>query len=506
MTASHVVATPAKNALAAIVLLGFVSAIQTIDPIISSVALVEASKALHFSADITALASGISTLALAATVITSGLIADRIGRRRLLMIALAISLVGDLLVAFSTNAPVYLLGRVVAGVGLGGVFGASFAYVRAVAADHIGSALGQFGAVAGIVTMVGSLVGGTLVTTDWRLAYLVVPVLCLVGLILVPLILPKLAPLKAGPIDFPGVILIATGVIGILYGVSQASSSLTAITTWLPVVIGIAALGAFVWVEAKTKHPVFPIELLKSPVFIAAAVTVLIWNFSQAVTVLQLSNLWQYIEHYTPTMVTFGQLPLSLVAIVASILVGKNLASGKTPRSRILLGFGFIALGFLSFAIVPQGISYWVYLPGLIMIGFGIPYASVPSSQLFMSQAPAAFFGPVTSSKTTVGQFGYSLGLAGSMVLVNGLTMGGITHRLITAGVPPSQTGQGLDAVTMYVNTGVHANTHVGQQALQVAAASYSTAFSTAMVVAAILAAIAGVTTYVLLQRTPGSK
>lgn len=490
-----------KNTLFAVLLLGCIGGIQTADPIISSVALVRASETLHFSASVTALASSISTLALAATVIASGLLADRIGRRRLLMLALVTTIAGDLLVATSTNAPLYLLGRVIAGIGLGAVFSAAFAYVRAVAGDRIGPALGQFGAMGGITTMLGGLVGGILVTTSWRLAYLVVPALCLLGFLLVPVMLPKVPKVRAARLDIAGLVLLALGTIGILYGVSQASSHLTAPTTWLPIVAGLVALVLFVIVEKHSSHAVFPIKLFKSPVFLAAALTVLVWNFAQAVAVLQLSNLWQYVERYTPTMVTFGQLPLSIIAILGSIVAGRRLAKGQAPRAQIIFGFGLVALGFVSLAILPLSSAYWLYLPALLLIGFGLPFAVVPSGQLFMSEAPAKSFGPVTSSKTTIGQFGYALGLAGSMVLVDNVTTGGLVNRLIKAGVPPSQTGQSLDAVTAYMNTSTPATTELSHQALHLASNSYTQAFSMAMLIAAIVTATAGILAYLLLAR-----
>jgi MFS family permease len=490
----------ARNALPAVLLLGFLGGAQTADPIISSVALIRASSTLHFSASVTALASSISTLALAATVIASGLLADRIGRRRLLMVALVVAAAGDVAVAGSTNAPLYLLGRAVAGIGLGAIFAAAFAYVRTVAAHNVGAALGQFGAMGGITTMVGGFLGGTLVTANWRLAYLVVPVLCAAGFLLVPWLLPKAPRVKTGPVDWAGLGLIAVGTTGILYGISHASTSLSDPGTWQPLAIGVIALVILAVHEGRARRPVFPVGLFRSPVFVAAALTVLVWNFAQAVTVLQLSNLWQYVERYTPTMVTVGQLPFSLVAIIGSVMVGRSLARGRSPRSRILLGFGLMALGFLSLAVLPLGHSYGLYLPALALIGFGLPYAMVPSGQLFMSEAPAKSFGPVTSSKTAMGQFGYAVGLAGSMVLVNNLTDGGIVHRLVKAGVPPSQTGQGLDAVTQYVNTGTPAHSQLGHEALQAAATSYTHAFASMMLVAAVIVAATGIVAYLLLM------
>ena len=133
-------------------LLGVMAGLQTADPMISTVALVPASKALGFPAATEALAASISTLALAASVIPTGLIADRVGRRRVLLAALAVAAIGDLIAAVSPSAPAYLAGRAVAGIGLGAVFGASFALVARAAGQQLGSALGVF-------TAMGSITG-----------------------------------------------------------------------------------------------------------------------------------------------------------------------------------------------------------------------------------------------------------------------------------------------------------------------------------------------------------
>lgn len=141
----------------------------------------------------------------------------------------------------------------------------------------------------------------------------------------------------------------------------------------------------------------------------------------------------------------------------------------------------------------------------MLLLGLGLPYAVVPSGQMFMSKAPPDSFGAVTSSKTTIGQFGYSLGLAGSMVLVSSLTNGGITQKLIAAGVPPYQTGQGLDAVSVFTDTGVHPSTLVGQQALYAAAGSYAGAFSIGMFVIAGFCMVSAGIVYFLLKRAQTS-
>jgi MFS family permease len=100
---SDVLASPAG----AIVFLGTLGGIQAVDPTIASTALVKASRGLGMDGGLLALAASISTLVLAATVISSCLLGDRIGWRRLLTGGLLLSIVGDVLVALAPASTAY---------------------------------------------------------------------------------------------------------------------------------------------------------------------------------------------------------------------------------------------------------------------------------------------------------------------------------------------------------------------------------------------------------------
>ncbi len=101
----------AKMLKLAVPFLGVLGALQGADPNIASTALVGATRGLDMTGGLVALAASISTLALAASVITTGLLADRLGRRRVLMAALVFAVVGDLIVAIAPSSGFFLLGR-----------------------------------------------------------------------------------------------------------------------------------------------------------------------------------------------------------------------------------------------------------------------------------------------------------------------------------------------------------------------------------------------------------
>jgi DHA2 family multidrug resistance protein-like MFS transporter len=165
------------------------------------------------------------------------------------------------------------------------------------------------------------------------------------------------------------------------------------------------------------------------------------------------------------------------------------------------IGYLLVIIGFLSLALYRSGASFWVFVPGLLLVGAGAQTLNVPFGSLIMRSAPEGYVGPVTGARTTIGQFAYALGMAGATVLVDRLTEGGLVWRLREAGAPPVDTGQALDAVSVYMRTGQVPGAAGLRAVLADAAASYAHAFSITMLVVAVVLAMLGVALLVLLRR-----
>ena len=424
------------------------------------------------------------------------MLSDRLGRRRVLVAGLLLTLVSDALVAVSPGEVVYLAGRTLAGIGLGMTFVAAFMLVMNVASDRIGPALGVYQGVGMVTVLVVGFIGGSLATPNWRLAFLIVPLVALVSALLVLRTVPDVKPIPGGRIDFAGLILVALGTAGFLFGVSHASTALGSPLTWAPMLTGVVLLAAFAWHESRSQDAVFPMKLFRSPVFVVAVLTGIMWNLVSAVLVLQNSNLWQYVLGYTTIEVSFMLLPITACSAVAAFLIGRMLGKGVTPRSLIMASCSMITIGCLLTLLVDKHSKFWIFIPILLLVGVGTTFTAVPQAKLYMDQAPPEDFGPVTSSRMTVGQFGFALGLAGSMSLVSALTLGGVTRKLKDSGVPPSQIGEGIDAVVAYANRGTKPSTEAARQALQAASDSYVSAYVTTMLVTAAIVVAVGIVSW----------
>ena len=485
----------------AVVLLGIVAAIQVADPLLSSMALVRASAELNFTASIQSLAAGISTLALAATAIPGGMLADRLGRRGLLMVALLVGSAGQIITALSPDETVYLVGRIVTGMALGIVFGASYGMLRNVSAvKSLGPAMATFNVLNGVVPVISLVAGGVIISTNWRLAYLMLPIVAVVCFILIPLILPKVDRLPStGRADILGMVLLAVGVVGILYGVSMATHGLDSTKFWVPLVIAVLGL-LFFWLrEKRASNPAFPIRLLAHPAFLGAVIMGIFWNVASASASQMLPNVWQYVTHLQPSEIGVASLPQAAAGILGSVFAGMALGRGQKARTIAIIGYAFMTVAFVSYVFLPATAGYLLFVPGMVFAGCGWMMNATTQGNLFITLSPAKFYGPVTSSKMAVGQFGYSLGLSGSTVAVSSITLAGVS-KLTNGAV----SGEGnWDAITTYMADPTKVPTNEALAAVSSAQVqdAYMHAFGVTSLVIAAVVAVFGVVMYLLLRR-----
>lgn len=483
----------------AVIILGLIAAIQVADPLISSLALAKASDELNFTASQASMAAGISTLALAATAIPGGLLADRLGRRTVIAFSLILASVGQLMTAMTPKDAVfvYFIGRIVTGVALGMTFGGSYGMLHYVSSPKaLGPAMATFNVLNGVVPVISMVLTGVLLAVDWRLAYVILPVLAAVLFFFIPATLPKVGKIGGGKIDLVGMVLVGVGIVGLLSGLSGASNGLAQPGFYVPVALGTLGLVLFGIRESKTDHPVFPIKILTHPAFLGAVIMGIFWNFASAGLSQMLPNIWQYVTHVPSALLGLASLPMSAAGIVGSVLAGALIGKGSKPRTTAAIGYVLMSVGLLFYGFLGADSGYIMFIPGMVIAAIGWMMNATSQGNLFINLAPTKFYGAVTSSKMTVGQFGYALGLTGTTVLVSTFTLNGVEKASNGA-----ITGEGhWDSVTSYLATGSTTDSAllaIGQDKI---AAIYTQAFSVTAVIVGIVVAIAGAAMFLLLK------
>lgn len=484
-----------------VTVLGLLAAIQIADPFISSVALVRASDGLDFTAAQQSLAAGVSTFALAATVVFGGVLADRLGRKRVLVASILVSSAGQLITALSPEPTVYFLGRVITGIALGATFAAAFGMVRDVVPEtERGPALAKFTIVGTIGPLALMMIAGPVAQWDWRIAYLMLPVLSVLLFPFALRILPSV-PIVAGTrFNVVPNVLIAIGVFGLLLGVSHAGVGLHSPQFFLPVAIGAVSIAVFAVVTARSAHPVFPLRLLAHPAFLAAVIAGIGFNLGGAGLSIMTSNIWQYVVHMPTSLVGIAGAPSAITAILASIITGRLIKRGVPSAVLLASGLLVFVLAYLAMLLIDAGSPYALYLPAVLLSGAATAITSVVQGGLFLRLAPAPYFGPVTSSRTMYGQFGYALGLTGTTMLVNAFTERGVD--LGTAGAVAGESN--WDAITTFMMTGQTSVTALQTMGQAAVLEAYAGAVVRTSVILAIVALLMAIVVFALL-RTRGA-
>ncbi|MGW8566341.1 MFS transporter [Isoptericola sp. NPDC055881] len=415
---------------------------QAADVSLHNTALASAAAEFGMSATQRSVAASAATLALAASILTIGTVGDRYGRRLTLMWCAVALVVGGLVTAVAPGFELYLTGRVITGVGLAGTLALSMALIRTVAPDHIPSAMslyftGQVG-----FTLPLTILGGWLIGENWRLGYLVVPVVGATAFALNKVFVPRSKAVHRRKSDPVGLVLVALALVGIIWGVSGASGGWLTARVLVPLLVGVVSMVAFLWWESHHDEPALPVKLFKDRNLAGALTADMSFNMWQAVMVLQLSLLWQYVYSYTPLEVTLGQLPATLAMVLGAFAAGRLAARGRRPQSLVLLGLAGVALTMFLFTLGGASTPYWVFGVALVIGGFSRMLTETAAGEFFVEVPPPDLVGATVASKPAIGQASFALASALSSTLLYAGIGRGLGDRLTELGLTPEQQGQ----------------------------------------------------------------
>ena len=209
-------------------------------------------------------------LTLASLLLTSGSLADRYGRKLLFTIGLAIFTLGSLLCGVAVNPLMLILSRSGQGIGGAMMFATSLALLgHSFRGRDRGVAFGIWGAVVGISTALGPVLGGVITTEwDWRGIFLVnVPVGVFALIVTVWRVEESRSPNPTPP-DWAGFVLLTAGLVSLVYGLIRAGE-----TSWSDAGViaclaaGVVLLALVRLAESRVAHPMFDLSLLRVPTF-----------------------------------------------------------------------------------------------------------------------------------------------------------------------------------------------------------------------------------------------
>lgn len=501
--AAHDAARAASSQAAVLALVG-ASLPISLDPAVHNIAVVAAGNALHMTGTGRSLAASIGTLCIAASILATGSIGDHLGRKKVMLLGLLVTLAGGLVTAAATNTAVFALGRVLSGVGFAASFGLSFALLRAVAPEPaaLARAVAKWLALQTFGVVVLCLLGGYLAGVSWRAAYLLGPVVGILALIWCMKVVPETKVADAGRLDGLGLVLVAVGLVSALYGVSNAASAgWSSAKVLSPIVIGLVALVGFALQEQRFASPAFPIRLFSDPELLVGAISGIGFNIGNAVIAIQLSLLWQYVYRFTPFEVSLGQLPFIIACIFAASWAGSLVARGVSIRLLVSTGLLAMAAALAAMAFAGKTTPYLAFVVPMIVAGIGVMLTQAPTANVFVAKPPPTLVGAVGSSRTAFGQFGFALGLALSSSLLYGMFDPLLRTRLVAAGATPAEQAQAIGILQSYVQPGNadKFDAKTVHDVIESGISAYLSAYRATMLAMAVLIALTAILSYLIL-------
>jgi DHA2 family multidrug resistance protein-like MFS transporter len=479
---------------------------MNLDPAIHNIAVVAAGNALHMTGTERSLAASIGTLCIAATILATGSLGDRVGRKKVMLLGLLVTLAGGVVTALAPSSTVFAVGRALSGAGFAASFGLSFALLRAIAPepDALARTVAKWLALQTFAIVILCVAGGYLAGVNWRAAYLVGPLVGVLALAWCPKAVPEAKDPAAGRFDTVGLVLVAVGLVSALYAVSNAASSgwLSA-RVMVPLAAGLAVLVAFgVW-EWRSAKPAFPIRSFSDPQLMVGALSGIAFNVGNAVVAIQLSLLWQYVYRYKPLEVSLGQLPFIVACIGAAAWAGNLVARGVSMRLLVPAGLLAMAAALAAMAFAGESTPYYMFVIPLLAAGAGLMLTQTPTANVFVAKPLPALVGAVGSSRTAFGQVGFAFGLALSSSLLYGMFNPLLRQRLEEAGATPGEQAQAIGILQSYVQTGdtERFDARLVHEVIASGTSAYLSSYRVTMLIMAALIALTAVACFWILPR-----
>ena len=295
----------------------------------------------------------VTSYLLASTIVTAivGKLGDLFGRKAVFQASVMFFLVGSVLCGLSGSMTMLVASRALQGIGGGAIMVTAMAVIgEVIPMRERGRYQGALGAVFGVTTVIGPLLGGFF--TDhltWRWAFWVNIPVAVVVLLVGAAAIPSLAKAARPVIDYAGILFVGLGASGLTLATSWGGGEYA----WgSPVIIGLfvasaAALAVFVWVETRAAEPILPIRLFTSPVFTVCCILGFIVGFAMLGALTFLPTFMQFVDGVSAT--TSGLRTLPMVAGMLITSIGSGNIVGRTGRYKIfpVAGTATMAVGFV---------------------------------------------------------------------------------------------------------------------------------------------------------------
>lgn len=380
-------------------------------------------------------------LPLAAFMVLGGRLGDIFGLRRIFLVGAVIFAGSSALAGLAQDVPWIITARAVQGAGAALMMPTAVAIVSATfPREEKGKALGLLAGFAAFAAALGPVIGGGLASIDWRLVFLVNTPLAIVTLLLT---LNATAPLKLNQdasrnLDLPGVTVFSIGIVGIVYGLSQAAElGMGDPQVVVPLVVAVIAFIGFVFVERHSENPMIEFRLFRHLNFLAANISQFLGGMIELGTAYLLPYFLLMMIGLSPIEAGIALIPATVPIMLAGPLAGKmfDKVGGRIP---LVTGFLVLAASGIAFALAVSEREYVYLIPGLVLQGIGLGMVLTVNDPTGLDSVPPEDQGQAAGVINTSEQLGGAVGIAVLSAILIGDSIHRTTESLEAKGVKPT--------------------------------------------------------------------